>query len=153
MDRSDDSAVVNEFLQTPGFRIICGGTTTNIVARETGREAEVDVATARKDVPPMGSMAGVDLVTEGVLTISQTIQLLRQSKGDDRNLPADRNGAAELSRALLGADHIKFIVGLRVDPLYQNPLLPLSISLRKYLIEELVGVLRSAGKSVDIDYH
>jgi hypothetical protein len=42
---------------------------------------------------------------------------------------------------------------LRVDPLYQNPLLPLSISLRKYLIEELAGLLRTAGKSIDIDYH
>lgn len=153
MDRLDDHAVVAEFLETPGVKVICGGTTTNIVARETGRTAEVDVTTARKDVPPMGSMDGIDLITEGVLTISRTIQLLRNSQGEERTLPADRNGAVELSRALLSADHVKFIVGLRVDPLYQNPLLPLSISLRKYLIEELAGLLRAAGKSVDIDYH
>lgn len=153
MDPADDARVVNEFLQTPGQKVVCGGTTTNIICRETGRTAEVDVTTARPDCPPMGSMPGMDLVTEGVLTISKAIQLVRQANGDERNLPDDRNGAAELARIMLGSDHVKFIVGLRVDPLYQNPLLPLSISLRKYLIEELAGLLRSAGKSVDIDYH
>lgn len=153
MDPADDERVVNEFLVTPGSKVVCGGTTTNILVRETGRVAEVDVSTARDDCPPMGSMPGVDLVTEGVLTISKAIQLVRQTKGDERNLPDDRNGAVELARILLSSDHVKFIVGLRVDPLYQNPLLPLSISLRKYLIEELAGLLRSAGKSVDIDYH
>jgi hypothetical protein len=153
MDPADDERVVNEFLMTPGSKVVCGGTTTNILVRETGRVAEVDVTTARDDCPPMGSMPGVDLVTEGVLTISKAIQLVRQTKGDERNLPEDRNGAVELARILLSSDHVKFIVGLRVDPLYQNPLLPLSISLRKYLIEELAGLLRSAGKSVDIDYH
>jgi hypothetical protein len=153
MDPADDAQVVNEFLQTPGEKVVCGGTTTNIISRETGRVAEVDVNTARPDCPPMGSMSGADLVTEGVLTISKAIQLVRQANGDERNLPDDHNGAVELARAMLGSDHVKFIVGLRVDPLYQNPLLPLSISLRKYLIEELAGLLRTAGKSVDIDYH
>ncbi len=153
MDPDDDVRVVNEFLQTPGEKVVCGGTTTNIVCRETGRTAEVDVATARPDCPPMGSMPGVDLVTEGVLTISKAIQLVRQADGDEQNVPRDRNGAAELARTMLRSDHVKFIAGLRVDPLYQNPLLPLSISLRKYLIEELAGLLRTAGKSVEIDYH
>ncbi|HWQ21725.1 MAG TPA: PP2C family protein-serine/threonine phosphatase [Clostridia bacterium] len=153
MDPADDAQVVSEFLQTPGEKVVCGGTTTNIISRETGRVAEVDVSTARPDCPPMGSMPGADLVTEGVLTISKAIQLVRQANGDERNIPHDRNGATELARTMLGSDHVKFIVGLRVDPLYQNPLLPLSISLRKYLIEELAGLLRTAGKSVDIDYH
>ncbi len=153
MDPADDGRIVSEFLVTPGSKVVCGGTTTNIVARETGRVAEVDINTARADCPPMGSMPGMDLVTEGVLTISKAIQLIRQAQGDDRRLPDDRNGAVELARVLLGSDHVKFIVGLRVDPLYQNPLLPLSISLRKYLIEEMAGLLRAAGKSVDIDYH
>ncbi|MHB8106952.1 MAG: PP2C family protein-serine/threonine phosphatase [Candidatus Cryosericum sp.] len=153
MDPADDAWVVREFLQTPGEKVICGGTTTKIICRETGRTADVDIATARPDCPPMGSMPGADLVTEGVLTISKAIQLVRQANGDESNLPDDHNGAVELARTMLGSDHVKFIVGLRVDPLYQNPLLPLSISLRKYLIEELAGLLRAAGKSVDIDYH
>ncbi|MEN6630945.1 MAG: SpoIIE family protein phosphatase [Candidatus Polarisedimenticolia bacterium] len=153
MDRADDRKVVEAFLAAPGRKVICGGTTANIVARVTGRFAEVDISSARKDVPPMGIMEGIDLVTEGVLTISRAVQLLKEANLDERNIPEDRNGATELARALLGADHVKLFLGLRVDPLYQNPLLPLSISLRKYLGQELIALLRDAGKSVEIEYH
>lgn len=153
MDPHDDRAVVKDFLAAPGKKVICGGTTANIVSRITKRISEVDISSARRDVPPMGIMEGIDLVTEGVLTISRAIQYMKEAKLDEKALPADRNGATELARALLGADHIKIFVGLKVDPLYQNPLLPLSVSLRKYLAQELIDLLQSAGKSVEAEYH
>lgn len=152
MDRNVDEQVVRSFLATPGRKIICGGTTANIVSRITGRVSEVDISSARRDVPPMGIMEGMDLVTEGVLTISRAIQLMKDAALDERRIPEDRNGATELARALLQADHVKLYVGLRVDPLYQNPLLPLSISLRKFLTQELIDLLHKAGKSVETEY-
>lgn len=153
MDPEEDETVVEEFLRASGTKIICGGTTANIVTRFTGQEGDVELDTARDDIPPMGSMPGIDLVTEGTLTMAKAIQLMKDAGLEERNLPQDRNGAVELARQLLSADHVKFIVGLKVNPLYQNPMLPLSISLRKYLVEEMAAQLRKVEKSVEISYH
>ncbi len=153
VDPDQDAAVTHRFLTTPGHKVVCGGTTANIVARETGWQSAVDFGTARPDVPPMGSMEGLEFVTEGVLTLARTIELIRDAADEPDHLPSERSGATCLARALLAADHVHFIVGLKVHPSLQNPLLPISVSLRRYLIEELERLLTAAGKSVVIEYH
>lgn len=153
VDPDQDAAVTHRFLTTPGQKVVCGGTTANIVARETGWQSTIDLATARPDVPPMGSMEGLEFVTEGVLTLAKTIELVRDAAGEAARLPAERTGATCLAQALLAADHVHFIVGLKVHPSLQNPLLPISVSLRRYLLEELERLLTAAGKSVVTEYH
>jgi hypothetical protein len=152
LNRADDERVVERFLAFPGRKVICGGTTGNIVARATGDEVEPDLTTMRDDVPPIGRLAGVDLVTEGILTISRAHELLRDSFGDVYRLPFDDNGAALLARELLLADDITFLVGGTINEYYQNPLLPKSVSIRRNLVEGVVKTLQGLHKEVRIEY-
>ena len=147
-----DDSTVKRFIAYPGRKVIAGGTTGNIVARYLGEEIEPDLTTMRDDVPPIGRLAGVDLVTEGMLTLSGALELLRASYGDLYRVPFDDNGAALLARELLLADEVLFLVGGTINPFYQNPLLPRSISIRRNLVENLAEALGKFHKEVRVEF-
>jgi hypothetical protein len=151
-DKAKDKAIVDRFLNFDGRKVICGGTTGNIVARQLGKSIESDMATLRFDLPPIGLLEEVDLVTEGVLTLSTSLHLLKECKGELRSLPDDRNGAVLLSRELLRSDSILFLAGEKVNPFYQNPLLPHSVSIRRSLLNQLVDILVGYHKDVKIEW-
>lgn len=152
LDKSKDADYVQRLLDATGRKAICGGTTGNIVARHLGTTVEMDIATMRRDLPPIGKLHGVDLITEGILTISKAIDLLRKSQCDESRLPSDPNGAVLLAREILEADSVFFLVGQQINEFYQNPLLPKNISIRRNLIEELVDLLRRHQREVQIEY-
>jgi hypothetical protein len=152
IEHSADDAIVQRFLAFPGRKVVAGGSTGNIVARYIGEEIEPDLTTMRDDVPPIGRLTGVDLVTEGMLTLSGALELLRTSYGDLYRVPFDDNGAALLARELLLADETTFLVGATINPYYQNPLLPRSISIRRNLVENIAETLQSLHKDVRIEY-
>lgn len=152
LDPSRDEDYAERLLSFPGRKAVCGGTTGNIVANYLGETVEMDIGTLRKDLPPIGKLAEIDLVTEGILTISKAIDLLRRCRCDLDRLTFDRNGAVLLAREILEADSIFFLVGQQINEFYQNPLLPKNISIRRNLIEELVQLLREAQKEVDLEY-
>lgn len=147
-----DEELVDRLMAFEGQKVVCGGTTGNIVGFHLGNVVEVDLSTVRDDVPPIGYLPGVDLVTEGVLTLTRTAELLRESAGDLRRLPADRNGAVLLARHLLQADSIAFLAGEKVNPWYQNPILPKSVSIRRHLLAQLVELLHSFRKQVTVEW-
>lgn len=147
-----DEALVNRLMTFDGRKVVCGGTTGNIVGFHLGSAVEVDLSTVRDDLPPLGYLPGVDLVTEGVLTLTKTAELLRESQGDPRRLPADRNGAVLLTRHLLQADSIAILAGERVNPWYQNPLLPKSVSIRRHLLAQITELLHGYRKQVTVEW-
>lgn len=152
IDRTQDGLYVERFLNFEGKKAICGGTTGNIIAKYLGETIEMDISTMRKDLPPIGQLKGVDLVTEGILTISQAIEILRKSNCDVSRLPSDRNGAALLAREILEADSIFFLVGQKINEFYQNPLLPKNISIRRNIVEDLVKLLQEKQKEISLEY-
>jgi hypothetical protein len=152
VDPASDGACAETLLQFNGRRVICGGTTGNIVAKHAGKEIEMDLETLREDVPPIGHLPGVDLMTEGILTMARTLALLRESRGQPELLPEDRNGAVLLARELLEADSIDFLAGERVNPVYQNPLLPRSVSIRRSVVTQIVEVLNGYHKEVKVTW-
>ncbi len=152
LNPSDDEKVVKKFLEFDGKKVICGGTTANIVSKLTGETPLYDPKTVRPGIPPMGKMKGVDLVTEGVLTLSETLKILKNVKCDETLIPKDRNAATELSQLLLQADYIKVLLGQSISPIYQHPSLPSNLSIRHRLVEELVDLLKKCGKEVSIEY-
>jgi hypothetical protein len=105
-----------------------------------------------KELPPIGTLAEVDLVTEGILTISKAKELLKQCQFDIDRLPTQRNGAVLLARELLEADSIYFLIGQQINEFYQNPLLPKNISIRRSLMEELLQLLQKYQKKVIVEY-
>jgi len=152
LQEKDDKIYVNRLLEFEGRKVICGGTTGNIVGKYLGEKVEIDISSMRKDLPPVGKLNTIDLVTEGILTISKCLELLKKCNCDISRLPTDGNGAVLLAREILNADSILFLVGQKINEFYQNPLLPKNISIRRNLVEEVVYFLRKKQKVVTIEY-
>lgn len=152
MDKRLDEHCVERLCGFDGRKVVCGGTTGNIVAEHLGEIVDLDLTTIREDVPPIGSLSSMDLMTEGILTLAKTLRLLKESRGELRRVPLDRNGATLLTREFLRADTIFFLAGEQVNPFYQNPLLPRNISIRHSLIEQIVEILRSHHKEVTVEW-
>jgi len=149
-DRSADDAVVSRFFERAGKLAACGGTTAKIVARHLGRSLEVDLATMTHDVPPMARLDGVDLVSEGILTLTRVNELL-QSGADKNTVKFQTDGAANLVRLLLDADDIHFLVGQAINPAHQNPELPHQLDIRLAVVREIGEELHARDKDVTIE--
>jgi len=150
-DMNADQAVINRFMQRTGFRVVCGGTTAKIVARCLGgKPLDVDLATMKPDVPPLARIEGVDLTTEGILTLTKTNDLLH-SGADKETVKFGTDGASALVRLCLDVDHIHFIVGLGVNPAHQNPELPRQLGMKLAVVREIAEELRKRGKEVSIE--
>jgi len=150
-DRNTDKAVVAKFTQRRGFLAVCGGTTAKVVARHLGgKSLEVDLATVKPDVPPLARVEGINLTTEGILTLTKANGLLH-SGADKETVKFDTDGASELVRLCLDVDHIHFMVGLSVNPAHQNPELPRQLGMKLVVVREIAEELRKRGKEVTIE--
>jgi hypothetical protein len=152
LDRQKDEACAGRLLSFPGRKVVCGGTTSEIVAMLTGEPVATDNATLREDIPPIGYLDGVDLVTEGMLTMAKALEYLKAAR-DGARIPSDRNGATLLAQEILQADHIHFVLGQANNPYYQNPLLPKTISIRRSIVEEIARLATGMQKEVVVEYH
>jgi hypothetical protein len=145
-----DGQLVHRFVSRMGKLVVCGGTTAKIVAKHLGQPLEVDLSTITEDVPPIARLQGVDLVTEGILTLTQVRDMLRE--GTELKTVQYRNdGAASLLRHLLEVDHIHFIVGQAVNPAHQNPDLPHQLGIRMTVVREIAAELRNLNREVTIE--
>jgi len=152
LDKQQDEQYIEKLLNFEGRKVICGGTTGNIVANFLGEMVEMDLSTIRRELPPIGMLSCIDLVTEGILTISKATEYIKHCDCEISRLRFDNNGAYLLAKEILQADSILFLVGQSINEFYQNPLLPKNISIRRNLIEDLVQLLRSHQKEVSIEY-
>jgi len=149
-DKRDDERCVSAFLKRGGRLAVCGGTTAKLVARHLGKPVEVDLGTATADVPAMGRIEGLDMTTEGTLTLTQVRKLLRAGRGRD-DVKFGTDGACCLLRMLLDVDHVHFFVGQAVNPAHQNPDLPQQLEIRLAVVREIGNELRERGKEVEIE--
>ncbi|MFW5694801.1 MAG: SpoIIE family protein phosphatase [Alkalispirochaeta sp.] len=143
MDPERDVEVAALLRDFPGRRIIAGGTTANLVARELEREIRVDLSAIDPEVPPTSHMEGIDLVTEGTITMSCVAKFLESEESADQ-LPRGRakhNGATRLLSALLESDEIHLIVGTRINEAHQNPSVPVELEIRRNLMKRIARVL------------
>lgn len=143
----DDGEIVDKLLQYQGKKVVCGGTTAQIVAREMGRELEVQLEYDDPDVPPRGFIKGLDLVTEGMLTLNKAQHYLKKG-----TIPERPDGASQVARLLAEADEIKIVVGLCINPAHQNPQLPRGLNFRASTVEQLATLLREQGKVVELEW-
>jgi len=123
----------------PGRKVICGGTTATIVAREMRRKVVMPLdADSDSELPPVARMQGVDLITEGTLTLSRVADLLERQETCD-GLP--RNAATLLAEELLNSDQIEFVVGTRINEAHQDPNIPVELETRRNLVARIQRVL------------
>ncbi len=143
IDKNKDKEIVQEIMGTHGKRIVCGGTAANIVSREIGAEVKTSFRIIDRDVPPIGYIDKIDLVTEGVLTLKKTIEKLRKIKlSNELNFIYKEDGASQLAKILYeDCTHIKMIIGRAINPAHQNPDFPNELSIKLYLLNELRNIL------------
>ena len=154
VDRESDDFYVSSFLAGPGKKVVCGGTTAMIVARHLGKTLETSFDFPDKDVPPIGFIEGIDLVTEGVITMRRLLDLSYKylSVSDLTPKTFHRSDGASLLAGILfeEATDITFYVGQSVNKAHQG--LEIDTTLKLKLVERLAANLRAMGKSITIYY-
>lgn len=121
-----------------GDIIISGGTTSQIIARELGREINIIMKRDPSGLPPVGMMEGVTLVTEGVLTLGKVRLMLETI---NTTYVTGRGTDARIVKMLLEHDIIEFYVGTRINALHQAPDLPIELELRRNVIKDIARLL------------
>jgi hypothetical protein len=133
-----DFELAQAAMKFSGKKIICGGTTATIVGRILQRPITVDLTQADTGMPPPARMEGIDLITEGALTLAHVAQFLATDIRVER-LPA--NPAGDIVRLMLGSDIIHFIVGTRINEAHQDPNTPQELDLRRNIVRRIVSLL------------
>lgn len=158
-NKEDDERLMHDFMKQEGKKVVCGGTSANIASRILGKEIVTLVEYADPKVPPMAVIEGLDLVTEGVLTIGKALDLLRRYENDDFDeaffdeLDAN-NGAAKLARLIIEeCTDLHLFVGKAMNVAHQNSNLPFDLSVRMNLVEQLKECAEHLGKHVTVKYY
>ena len=154
IDCEVDKEVVNKVMHTHGKKIVCGGTAANIVSRELNKPLKVGFDIIDPEIPPIGYIQGVDLVTEGVLTIKKATQKLKKiNTSTNLDFLEGKDGASRLAKMLYNeCTHIKMIMGRAINPAHQNPAFPEDLSIKMYVLSELRDILIDLGKIVEVEY-
>ncbi|MCX7780421.1 MAG: serine/threonine-protein phosphatase [Negativicutes bacterium] len=148
-ERDSDEKIVKRFLAQPGKKVVAGGTTANIVSRITGNPLAVDLDYPDPDIPPIGHIEGIDLVTEGVLTLNAAID--RLNRKDSLSHVKLQDGATLLARMLLESDTVTIFAGGAVNPAHQNPHFPSQLNIKLQVIGKLQATLTAMGKTVVLE--
>ena len=155
-NRDDADRMMSLFFSKEGKHIVCGGTTSSIAAQSLGKPLRASLCFERSDIPPMGEIEGVDLVTEGVITVSKVLEYARDAL-DKNDLYEEwsyqHDAASSICRLLFEeATDINFFVGRAVNPAHQNPDLPINFNIKMNLVDELSECLKKMGKKVKVIY-
>jgi hypothetical protein len=146
--KEDDSQYARILQEAVGWKIICGGTTAKIIGRELGRTIRTDLDTARAGLPPLSYMEGVDLITEGILTLTKTLGIL-----EGKESAKSSGSASRLVNMFLESDMIDFVVGSRINEAHQDPTLPQEIEIRRNIVKNISAILEKKYlKTVTIRY-
>ena len=155
-DRDDCNRMMSLFFSKEGKHIVCGGTTASIAAKYLGKPVKASLNFVKSDVPPTAEIEGVDLVTEGVITINKVVEYAHDVLGENKLYEKwnfGHDGASLICRMLFEeATDINFYVGRAVNPAHQNPDLPINFNIKMNLVEELSACLRQMGKRIKVSY-
>lgn len=155
-NRDDCDRMMSLFFSKEGKHIICGGTTSSIAAKYLGKPIKPSLSFEASDVPPIAEIEGVDLVTEGVITVNKVVEYAKDYLTDNESYTHwgyKRDGASLICRLLFEeATDINFFVGRAINPAHQNPDLPINFNIKMNLVEELSGCLKQMGKRIKVSY-
>jgi hypothetical protein len=154
---NDLDKMLTLFFDKEGKHIICGGTTSSLSAKYLGVEIKTELEYVDPDIPPVSEIDGVDLVTEGVITINRVLYYAKNYLEDNTcyiHWSYRKDAASRIAKLLFEeATDINFFVGRAINPAHQNPNLPISFSIKMRLIDELSDCLRKMGKRIHVSYY
>lgn len=159
VDKNQDSYVVNRFFSGNGKKVVCGGTTSQIVSRILNKKLTTNINYYNPQIPPTAEIEGIDLVTEGVLTFGKALEYAKRYLSESSSIKdlielGKKDGASRLAKMLLEeCTKVNFFIGRAINPAHQNPELPLDLGLKIKLVNEMADCLRALGKRVEIEYY
>lgn len=155
-DPNDLNKMMALFFAKDGKHIVCGGTTSTLAANYLGKEMKTGLDYPDPEIPPTCKIEGIDLVTEGVITINRVLYYARNCLEDNTCYTqwSYREDAASLIARFLfeEATDINFYVGRAINPAHQNPNLPINFSIKMRLIDELSDCMKKMGKRINVSY-
>lgn len=154
--KDDDTRMMNLFFAKEGAKIVCGGTTSSVVSRYLHKPVLASLEYPDPEVPPTSRIEGVDLVTEGVITLSKVLKYAEDFLDSAKLAPlwaVQRDGASLIARELFeNATDINFFVGRAINPAHQNPNLPITFAIKQQLIQNIADCLKRMGKHIRLSY-
>lgn len=136
----NDKRLAEKVQSFQGSKILCGGTTAEIISRELNLEIEVDMDSATSTLPPLSQMKGIDLVSEGILTLGRISILLEQNQRLDE---PENTPAGKIIQQFIDNDEIYIVVGTKVNNAHQDPTLPVELEIRRNVIKRIAVLLES----------
>lgn len=156
---ADDPHIVEAFMEGEAYRIVSGGTSATIVSRELGRPLLPTLDFVDPEIPPIAYIEGIDLVTEGVITLNRTLSLLRRyaespEPDDSFFKELDRkNGGSLIAKVLIeNCTDLNLLVGKAINVVHQNPDLPFDLGIRQTLVAQIQQTVQEMGKRVTVTY-
>lgn len=138
MDKDEEYAQIVESFN--GKKVLCGGTTADIIAKKLNRKITDNLEFEDFDLPPISYMEGIDLITEGILTLSKVYTLL---KSFDNKTYLGKGPADLIVKYFLESDIIDFIIGTRINIAHQDPNLPVDLEIRRTVVKKIARILES----------
>ena len=150
-EKGSDSEFAGILETFNGKKIICGATTSDIISREWKKEIIDSNVIADPELPPVSQMEGVELITEGILTLSKVNEIL---KDYNQSTKLGRGPADEIVKLILDSDEIQFLAGSRINVAHQDPALPMELELRRTVVHRISRVLEEKFlKQVEIKFY
>lgn len=139
-EEENDKKLAEEVRKFKGKKILCGATTADILSRELELEIEDSFEFHDPDLPPISYMTGIDLVTEGILTLSKVSEIL---KVYNNNYMLGKGPADQIVKFIKDSDEIQFIIGTRINIAHQDPNLPVELEIRRTVVRRIAETLES----------
>lgn len=133
-----DREMADIFRSFPGKKVVCGGTTATILARELKTAVRVSLKDLDPSMPPASVMEGADLVTEGIITLGKAAELLERCDLSERGKP---NPASRIVELFLDSDQIEFVVGTKINEAHQDPTMPVELEIRRNIVKRIAALL------------
>ncbi|NMC41746.1 MAG: SpoIIE family protein phosphatase [Bacteroidales bacterium] len=149
-EKEKDPVLASKIKDYKGKVIICGGTTADLVARELGRSITDNLVFEDPELPPESFIQGIDLVTEGILTLQKVNEILKTYNNSVR---LGKGPADKIVRMLMESDEIHFIIGTRINIAHQDPTLPVDLEIRRTVVKRIARLLEEKWlKKVTFEY-
>ncbi len=147
--KTSDEKVVKEFVAMRGMKVVCGSSTSEIVARSLGRPIEIKTISNAYHKPPSYYIKGIDYATEGAITLNQVYNILGEAP---EKLEPD-SSVSDLYRFFHAADTINFLVGTAANTGHEHIVFrQMGIFPREVIVKLLAERLKSMGKLINIIY-
>ncbi len=159
LNKADDAYLIHEFMKNSTKKIICGGTSANIASKILDKPIKTSLNYTDPSLPPIAWIEDIDLVTEGVLTLSRALVLMKhyvEGNEDEfffEELDKDNGGSKVAKFIIEDCTMLNLFVGKAINEAHQNPGLPFDLSIRMHLVEQIRDTALKMGKEVTVKYY